>query len=609
MEKIAKPKLIFFQFRHDKNLSELVLLHRQEHVKCLSEFFDITVINEDCDYQQICERYKPDLTLFESGVNYRSIHRLNIKNTNTYLAIPKLGLHNGDSWCEARAGFLSDMEHWGIETFFSICTTTAEHTPEIADNLFVWPNFIDSDIYRDYKQTKNIPIFFTGRQCALYPWREKINKIISQGYPSVICPHPGYEKSNSAAQTIYGEQYARMINSSWFVPTCGTLEKEIVRKHLEVPACNSCLITEKSPALEAAGFIDMQNCVFAEESDVLDKLDYLFKNPDLLEKITQAGYQLVQSRHTLKQRDQIFQWFKLYKNLKSNQIIIQPNLFQPLTIVEKSSGIKNSHIICNGLVIDLLQQGDEKLWTGKYEEAESLYLKCFNYIDWMPEPKLKLALCNLYQGNAKKAISWIIQPIKYTLDEYEALDPDPVEWSYFIICLLCQGKLMEAIIRSDQFSSLSHPELDRLRWAINCLQNQGEKFSQTEIKLSNIRYSVHKLPSLSFTDWINNLYTLLQACQQFNLAERLIHYASPEYQSLSPQEKNSKNRTLLSTKYLLTTRINYLRFLDNIFGKLNVAKSKLSPISEMEYFLILVKVIKAKLKIKILKSFRYKFKM
>ena len=57
-------------------------------------------------HQQICDLYQPDITLFESGVNYRRCYRLNIVNTHTHLDIPKLGLHNGDSWCEARAGFL-----------------------------------------------------------------------------------------------------------------------------------------------------------------------------------------------------------------------------------------------------------------------------------------------------------------------------------------------------------------------------------------------------------------------------------------------------------------------------------------------------------------------
>ncbi|MEH2197167.1 glycosyltransferase [Nostoc sp.] len=593
MDNIKKPKLVFFQFKQN-SVSKFVVLHRQQHVKCLSEFFNVIVINEDCDYQQICETYQPDLTLFESGVNYRGCQRLNIKNTNAYPEVPKLGFHNGDSWCEARAGFLSDMENWGIETFFSICTTTSEHTPDIAENLFVWPNFIDADIYQDYGQTKIIPLLITGRQHQLYPWRERVNKIVTQHYPSLICPHLGYDDERATSRMMYGEQYARTINASWFVPTCGSAEKEVVRKHFEIPASKSCLITEKTPAIEAGGFIDMQNCVFSDESDVLDKLDYLFKHQDELEKITNAGYQLVHSRHTLKQRDQIFQWFNLYKNLKSTQKIIQTNPFNPLTIVEKSLGIQNSHIICNGLVIELLRQGDEQLWAGKYEEAEFLYLKCFNYIHWMPEPKLKLALCNLYKGNAENALSWITQPIKYTLEEYKALDPDPVEWAYFIICLLCKGKFNEAIIRADQFPLLSHPELARIRWVMNFLQNQGENLLEMDSELSKPRYSVHRLPHRSFTDWINNLCILLQACQQFALAETLINTTTSEYQSLEQKEKKYKTARPVLSDYLLSIRTKRLTFLNKIFEIFHIPNPKpsLPPIADIEYIIRLARVFK-----------------
>ncbi|MBW4476381.1 MAG: glycosyltransferase [Tolypothrix brevis GSE-NOS-MK-07-07A] len=594
MEKTDKPRLVFFQFKHHESLPKFVLLHRQQHVKCLSEFFHVTLINKDCDYHQICEQYQPDLTLFESGVNYRRCHRLKIKNTHTYPEIPKLGLHNGDSWCEARAGFLSDMEHWGIETFFSICTTTAEHTLEIADNLFVWPNFIDPDTYRDYGLTKVIPLLITGRQHPLYSWRERINKIVTQYYPSLICPHLGYDNERATSRMMYGEQYARTINASWFVPTCGSVEKDVVRKHLEIPASKSCLITERTPAIEAAGFVDMHNCVFADESDVLDKLDYLFKNLDELEKITNGGYQLVHSRHTLKQRDQIFQWFNLYKNLKDTQKIVQKSPFEPITIVEKSLGIKNSYIIGNGLIIELLRQGDEKLWIGKYEEAEALYLKCLDHISWMPEPKLRLTLCNLYKGNAETALSWIFQPIKYTLEDYQALDPDPVEWAYFIISLLCQGKLNEAIIRANQFPSLYHPELDRTLWIINCLQNKGENIPKPHNQLLNSRYSVHQLPNRSFADWINNLCFMLKACQQFSLAEHLINSVFLEYRSSEKQEKTYKNVIQVSNNYLLSIRNNSLKNLNNIFEILHIPNPRpsLPPISEIEYIIRLARVFK-----------------
>jgi hypothetical protein len=237
VKKVNKPRLVFFQWRHD-GLPKFMQLHMQLHVKCLSEYFDVVLINEHCDYQQVCDKYHPELTLFESGFKSKISQKLTIKNTSAYPEIPKLGLHNGDSWCDCRTGFISDMEHWGIETFFSICTTTAEHTPEIANNLFVWPNFIDSDIYQDYHQSKVVPVLFTGLMNSLYPWRQKMYKIISNRYALHTLLHSGYK--NNSAIMVQGEQYAKAINASWFVPTCGTIAKEVVRKHFEIPGSKAC---------------------------------------------------------------------------------------------------------------------------------------------------------------------------------------------------------------------------------------------------------------------------------------------------------------------------------------------------------------------------------
>lgn len=594
MEKINKPKLVLFQYKCHENLPKFVALHRYQHIKCLAQFFDVDVINNDCNFQQICDLHHPDLALFESGVNYKGCQRIEIANARTNSSMPKLGLHNGDSWCEARAGFISDMELWGIENYFSICTTMAEHTPEIADNLYVWPNFIDPDIYHDYHLNKNIPFLITGRQHSLYLWREQINHIITQSYPSLICPHVGYDDQHLTSRMMYGEEYARSINASWFVPTCGSIEQEVVRKHFEIPSCKSCLITEKTASLEAAGFVDMQNCIFTDGNDLLDKLDYLFEHQDELNRITTAGYDLVHSRHTLKERNQVFQWFNLHEKIKSNQKIIQTNPFDSLSLAESSSNL-NYSINSNGLVTKLLREGDEYLWSRKYKEAESLYYKCFNYISWMPEPKLRLSLCNLCQGNAEKAISWIMQPLKYTLEDYKAIDPDPLEWAYFIICLLCQGNLVEAIIRINQFKHLSHPELDRLDWVIHSLCNQKKILPWPEKKSLNIRATVHHFPEISFMDWIENLHSYLQACQQFRLAEDLMNCMSTESQKAAIKKEKITQKL---NRFMFKIRVKYLNFiLQNLFKK----SFMLSPISEASYFRISVTHIK-KRKIKTLFS-------
>ena len=145
-------------------MPEFLLTHKREHVKCLAQWFDVTVVDQDCDYREICDRHTPDLVLFESGINHPTCSRLKIYNTQSYSIVPKLGLHHADGFCNVRAGFLSDMEHWGIETFFSISTTAGEHTPEMASNLFVWAVFVYSTIYRDYGEWKSIPALVHGQQ-------------------------------------------------------------------------------------------------------------------------------------------------------------------------------------------------------------------------------------------------------------------------------------------------------------------------------------------------------------------------------------------------------------------------------------------------------------
>lgn len=525
---IVKPKLVFFQFGYDHNVPEFQLIHKQEHVSCLSQFFDVTVINQDCDYQQICEEHEPELALFESGLEAQNIHKLSIKNVNTCHEVKKAAFLNADCCSENRTGILSDLEHWGIETCFSISVPAAENIPEIAQNLFIWPNFIDAEIYRDYSEPKIVSVFLSGSQSSRYPWRRKVYKLISEHYPSLVCPHAGYSGRSGASQMMHGERYARTINASWIAPACGSVTKEIVRKHFEIPGCKTCLVTEQSPGLAAAGFIDMENCILADENNVLDKLAYLFENPDKLDQIIEAGYRLVHINHTIKQRDQVLQWFRLNKGLKPHQKIVQLNPFEPLTIIDKTSKVENLHVISNGLHLMLLRQGDSLFHAGKYEEAERLYLKCLNYLSELPEAKLKAGLCNLYKGSPKTALSWLVQPIKNSLVRYKAIDPDPVEWAYFIICLACMGKLNDAIKRAHQFSWLRHPELELARWAIAMLEKKGNVPPLLQDHDLQHRYSIHQLPRRSLNEWIEQLCIMLTICRQPASAQIFRNYLCTE---------------------------------------------------------------------------------
>jgi hypothetical protein len=517
-ESSPRPRLVFFKYKWSSGLPDFLLTHTREHVACLSQFFEVFVVDEDCDYQQVCDKYEPDLALFESGINISTCHRIKIANVQRYSNVPKLGFFNADAWCETRSGILSEMDHWQIDTFFSIAVTAGEHTPAISSKLFVWPNGVDSGVYHDYAQPKLIPILLSGAIGPQYPWRRRVFSLVSKHYPALSCPHHGYTSRAGVAQVLHGEAYARTLNASVFAPACGTLAKEIVRKHFEIPACGACLITEKSPGLEAAGFVDMQNCVFADDRNVLDKISWLFENAETLTRITQAGHDLVHSRHTFKHRNQVLQWLRLHQNLKPGERIIQINPFAPLSVAGADSEPATYHVISNGLHLSLVRKANQLLWAGEFEAAEANYAQCLKYMSRLPEAKFGLAVCKLHQGKPHAAQDVLVELLQYTLAEYNAADPDPVEWAAYVLIELCLGDVSAALRRSNQFSNLSHPELERVRWVARLLANGAGSAFPVDGG-NQRRVSLHQVPVRSPGEWVGQLITTLAACGQNQLAD------------------------------------------------------------------------------------------
>ena len=522
----SKPKLIYFMPPAASYPTTQIDSMVNWVIRGLSEFFELVVIDKDCDYAEVCETHRPDMAMFSFGVEMLP-SRIRVTNTSAFPDVPKIGHMRIDSFSPNRSVFLSDMDRVGVETFFTGNNAMAEYTPEIANQLFYWPGFVDPSLFRDYGESKVVPLTLFGNYevwSLEYHWRFKIKNLISKRYPLLVVPHPGHGQNGGPSFKIHGEQYARMINASMIVPTCGAMCKILVMKHLEIPAAKACLLTERTPVIEAYGFADMVNCVFADEHDVLDKLDYLFANKDVLERITNNGYELVHSCHTAKQRPQILQWLQLHNSLKAGQRIVQTGLFDDLKNVEEKSAVRNYHLICETVDRILLRQGDENLLSGQYHKAELLYLRCLDYIGWMPEPRLRLAICKLYEGNVGLALGWVSYLIKSSLATYKAADPDPVEWAYVLIALLCDGNLEEALTFSQYFPSLRHPELARARWAIFILANRPKEAEEIRSEIHHpmsFRKSIHRLPQLSFEEYVLRLCAMLRNCKQRRFARIL----------------------------------------------------------------------------------------
>jgi hypothetical protein len=526
---LMKPRLVYFMAPSAGYIPAVRYAYADNVVKALAEFFHVSVIQEDCDYSEVCEKYRPDMTLFDGAVEVKPSH-YQIRNTSAFPDIPKVGLMRVDAFTGARALFFSEMDRLGIDTIFAWDTSMGEYTPEIAGRLFYWPACIDTTLFRDYGESKIIPLLFQGaddRPYREHQWRVAIRKLASKYYPSLIVPHYALP-SDRPVYSVYGEHYARLLNASMVVPTAGSMSRTLVFKHLEIPASKACLVTERTAVIEAFGFRDMENCVFADEHDVLDKLDYLFNNPETMARIATNGYELIRSRHTAKERPQIYQWLQLHKSRAPGQRIVQRGLFSDLELVDEESGVHNSDVIdgrCEDRV--LLRMGDEAVVAGEYHKAEELYTRALEYVPWMAEPQLRLALCALYRGDSRSALGVLGDLVDYTIGLYRVRDPDPVAWAYFLIAMLCRGEIDAVKKYSLLFPWLRHTEIDRARWVISVLTCDWDTLTRTERDMrapAKHRPSIHALPPCDLEEYVNRVCSMLRSCKQRRLSKALASF-------------------------------------------------------------------------------------
>ncbi|PTM97174.1 glycosyltransferase family protein [Mycoplana dimorpha] len=500
------PRLIFFRSLRT-GMPEFLKTHVIEQSRCLGQFFEVIELPPAGDYDEICDRIQPDVVLFESGVDSGERQ---LRNVSAHPQISKLGFLHADAFDSARATFIADMAEWGVETFFTHSVAMGEYTPEIADRLYTWPNFIDPAIFRDYGLEKNIPILITGSQIGFYPWRNAISRTVSARYPTMICPHNGWKVQSGAPQTPFGENYARLLSAARFVPTCGSVTRDLVRKHLEIPATGACLVAERTAALENIGFRDMENCVFATPEDIADKLDALFADEEKRNDIAKAGHDLVHARHTMAERRQIREWFDLRGQLKAGETIVQESPTGGFRIVSGLARQSSYQVVGRGLDRMLLRKGWEAIAASTLDAAEESFLRCLNFA-FIPEALVGLAYCQLMQGRTEDARQSLKKWLDLTFAYHKCKDPDPVAWAMWIRIALCSGDVDSATERALQFPHLVHQELDRIRAVL--------KLDVTQLSSGGTwRASIAPLPASDEHEWLQQLNRMLRACGQDALA-------------------------------------------------------------------------------------------
>ncbi len=494
------------------NLPQFILHHFDDQEECLRQDFSLQVVSDaDCDLDELCDRLQPDLLMFESGV-YAGERR--IRNSLTHDEIPRIGFCNADAYCATRSIFLSDMDRWGVETFFTHAMSMPSYTTEIADRLFLWPNFINPTRFDFQRPPKETTVLLTGSRAPHYPWRNGVSRVLSEHFPVTSSPHRGWFNADATSGMVIGEAYLRQLSQAIFVPSCGSVAREVVRKHFEIPAAGACLIAEKTPALAAAGFVDMQNCIFADKSDVLDKVNYLLARRPELERIVEAGQDLVRARHTMQSRTQVADWLRLYKARRAGQRIAQRDPFGQLELVTEEQQAGPVYFNAGSEQVAVIGSALSDIQNGMLPAARAKFTRSNNW-HFTTEAALGMGLTYIHDGRPRLAIEWIWRIIDNELS-MNAIDPDPVSWATLIRALLCAGRINEARKHAVLAPWIRHHELDRMRKLVEYLSH---------VKLPDLacrpeRATIHAWKKADADEWRSQIADDLRRCGQTELAER-----------------------------------------------------------------------------------------
>lgn len=425
----SKPKLLYLRPKIKENTSPFIedfLFYQREKIQ--ANFFELILIEDaHINYENLLKLHKPDMVFVIFTPMFQE--KFTIENINYQdNTIPRIAFMPSDGFSTERynlyefhetifrphAYFSSETTYGGIDYKF------------LSDKIFYFPWCIDKDIFKNYNLEKNNNIVILGHNILTYPWRADIFPIIEQEYEYYRLQYPKDGKG------IYGADFSKIINQSTFAPTCGGFTDALVKKHFEIPASYCCLITEKTEATLQAGFVDMENCVFADKKNFREKMIFLLQNPQKVAEITQNGYDLVMQNHTDQHRTQLLDWYNLFKQKKENECIIQKNLFAKLELAQNTE--KHYHQKENKFT-RLAEEANMLFWQGNIQAYKDKYLFAYhNYINYSPDILIHLTLADICLGNYVEALKWLKHPLEFaTRNDFY---PNIIEYSLVFLAYI-----------------------------------------------------------------------------------------------------------------------------------------------------------------------------
>ncbi len=484
-----------------------------EWIEALSLHCDVEVVEDDFDFDQVCDAVQPDFVLFEM-VSWPRPQPLDIANAGAHPNIPRAALLNGDPHEPMRPLFYQMLDRHRVQTIFGYGLHHHQHMPELAGvDCFSVSIFVDGAVFRDYGLDQIVPVSVFGGHMApsFYPWRTQLVAEIQHVFPTLVYPHPGYRKDQGKAFAAAGVDYARLLNQSQFSAADTTRLDYVVRKHLEIPGAGSVLVAPASPALQDYGFIDMENCILGSPGEICDKIEAVSRDPALHDAIRQNGFDLVHSRYTRENWTYVTDWFECREACGAGQVARQR---APLgrfdAVAASSAGPAVGGVIRASPMSAVLRRARDAILTGRgLDEAHAALREVSTWSPNIGEPAFLLGIVALLRAdpiNAAMAIAKRAEDLRRIDLLLARLDPCELAWLLLIAHLIGHASLAEAM--HAQAKVTRHLALRRVLWLLDETRPYGHHL---EARMAGDQLSVHWLGQESFDAWCDCTERVLDA--------------------------------------------------------------------------------------------------
>jgi len=170
------------------------------------------------------------------------------------------------------------------------------------------PRCIDPECFRDYGIPKVYDVITLGSMCNFYPLRSYMNSILTTNYMRLGIKYKNYQHcgTNFRHSSFVREDYAKAINGSKMLLSCGGRYHLSFNKIFEAMGCHSAYVGEKPYGERELHLEDGKNYIAVTKENFVDKIKYYLSHQDDLGIIVKNGYKTFLEYHTLEARAKDF---------------------------------------------------------------------------------------------------------------------------------------------------------------------------------------------------------------------------------------------------------------------------------------------------------------